>query len=130
MVVDNSKTTMYVDGKKIIEFASTKDLNSYGDGFYIGRSYNGNRGINAHFSEIRIWNVARSGAQISENMYEVDEKNSDLYAYWKMNEVVDNKIKDATGNGRDLVMKGQKGAIEGQIVKMTVFEEDAPVKVD
>lgn len=131
MVVDNSKTTMYVDGKKITEFSATKDLSSsYGDGFYIGRSYNGNRGINAHFSEIRIWNVARSGTQISDSMYETDEKNPDLYAYWKMNEVVDNKIKDLTGKGRDLVMKGQKGSASGQIIKMTVFEEETPVKVD
>lgn len=131
MVVDNSKTTIYVDGKKITEFGATKDLSSsYGDGFYIGRSYNGNRGINAHFSEVRIWNVARSSTQISDSMYETDEKNPDLYAYWKMNEVVDNKIKDLTGKGRDLVMKGQKGSVDGQTIKMTVFEEDTPVKVD
>lgn len=132
MVVD-SKTTMYVDGQKVIEFGATKDLTASlfgGHSFYIGRSFNGERGINAHLSEIRIWKVARSGSQIKEGMYEVDEKNTDLYAYWKMNEVVDNKIKDLTGGGRDLVMKGQKGANQGKIIQMSVFQEDTPVKVD
>ncbi|MDO5105979.1 DUF1735 and LamG domain-containing protein [Capnocytophaga sp.] len=128
MVVDESKTTAYVNGEKVTEIAVTRDL-GYGD-FYIGRSYNGNRGINAHFSEIRIWKTARSASQISESIYETDAKNTDLYAYWKMNEVTDNKIKDLTGAGRDLIMKGQKGSSSGQQVKITVFEEDNPVKVE
>lgn len=123
LVVDGSKTTAYVNGKKITEFNSPGSLRT----FYIGKSWSEGRGIVARFSELRLWNVARTAEQIKDNMYEVNPTESGLYAYWKMNEVKDNKIPDASGNDRDLILYGQ--ASKNGIQTIQLHEEEKGVKI-
>ncbi|WP_264846739.1 DUF1735 and LamG domain-containing protein [Capnocytophaga catalasegens] len=127
LVVNGSKTIVYVNGEKVTEFTKSGAL-SGGNNFYIGRSYSDGRGIEARLSELRVWKTARSAQQIKENIYEVDKKDTDLYAYWKMNEVVNSKIMDASGNGFNLKLKGQAGKSGDQ--KITIFEEPSPLKID
>lgn len=122
LVVDGSKSTAYVDGAKVIDFAKTGRLAS----FFIGRSYNDNRGLPGRFAEIRLWNKARTANEIQENIYTVDKKSPGLYAYWKMNEVKDNKIEDVSGNNRNLVLMGQSALSGRQVIKL--FDE-AGIKV-
>ena len=50
-------------------------------------------------SELRCWTVARSQAQIANNMYACDPKSTDLEAYWKLNEGQGDTFNDATGHG-------------------------------
>lgn len=123
LVVDGSKTIAYVNGKKIIEFNSSGSLRT----FYIGKSWSEGRGIVARFSELRLWNVARTAEQIKDGMYEVNPTESGLYAYWKMNEVKDNKIPDASGNDRDLILYGQASKNGRQTIQL--HEEEKGVKI-
>lgn len=123
LVVDGSKTIAYVNGKKITEFNSPGSLRT----FYIGKSWSEGRGIVARFSELRLWNVARTAEQIKDNMYEVNPTENGLYAYWKMNEVKDNKIPDASGNDRDLILYGQASKNGRQTIQL--HEEEKGVKI-
>ena len=123
LVVDGSKTIVYVNGKKITEFDSPGSLRT----FYIGKSYSESRGIVARFSELRLWSVARTAQQIKDGMYEVNPSESGLYAYWKMNEVKDNKIPDASGNNRDLILYGQASKNGRQTIQL--HEEEKGVKI-
>ena len=53
---------------------------------------------NVKVSELRFWTVARTQAQIANNMYACDAKSTDLEAYWKLNEGQGDTFKDATGH--------------------------------
>nr|WP_315407826.1 DUF1735 domain-containing protein [uncultured Prevotella sp.] len=50
-------------------------------------------------SELRFWTVARTQAQIANNMYACDAKSTSLEAYWKLNEGQGDTFNDATGHG-------------------------------
>ncbi|MEF9922775.1 MAG: DUF1735 and LamG domain-containing protein [Bacteroides sp.] len=54
-------------------------------------------------SEIRIWKVARTQTQISENMYAVNPKSEGLELYWKLDEGEGTIVKDYTGNGHNSI---------------------------
>lgn len=123
LVVDGSKTIAYVNGKKVTEFDSSGSLST----FYIGKSWSDYRGIVARFSELRLWSVARTAQQIKDNMYEVNPTENGLYAYWKMNEVKENKIPDASGNNRFLTLQGQANKGGRQTIKL--HEEEKGVKI-
>ena len=123
LVVDGSKTIAYINGKKVIEFTKSGSLST----FYIGKSWSENRGIVARFSELRLWSVARTAQQIKDGMYEVTPTESGLYAYWKMNEVKENKIPDASGINRYLTLQGQAGKNGRQTIKL--HEEEKGVKI-
>ena len=53
---------------------------------------------NVKVSELRFWTVARTQAQITNNMYACDAKSTGLEAYWKLNEGQGDTFKDATGH--------------------------------
>lgn len=108
LVVANGKTIAYVNGNKVAELSVAKGLGE----FYIGRSYNSNRGLPGMVSEVRLWSVARTEAEIRENMTYVSPKTAGLYAYWKMNDNEGSVIKDVSGNGRDLVHRNQNSMQE------------------
>ena len=123
IVVDGSKTIAYVNGEKVTEYSRSGSLGE----FYIGRSYSDGRGIVARFSELRLWKVARTATQIKDGIYDVGHTDSGLYAYWKMSEVKNNKIPDASGNNRDLTLQGQAGKSGRQTIKL--HEEEKGVKI-
>ena len=50
-------------------------------------------------SELRFWTVARTQAQIANNMYACDAKSTGLEAYWKLNEGQGDTFNDVTGHG-------------------------------
>lgn len=50
-------------------------------------------------SELRFWTVARTQAQITNNMYACDAKSTGLEAYWKLNEGQGDTFNDATDHG-------------------------------
>lgn len=54
---------------------------------------------NVKVSELRFWTVARTQAQITNNMYACDAKSTGLEAYWKLNEGQGDTFNDATGHG-------------------------------
>lgn len=123
LVVDGTKSVAYLNGQKVSEFNKGGSL---GD-FFIGRSYNGNRGIVGRISEIRLWKTARTSVEIKENILGADKNSQGLYAYWKMNEVKNNKIEDASGNGKNLLLKGQSD-LSGQ--QTIVLADENGIKIE
>ncbi|WP_447640857.1 MULTISPECIES: DUF1735 and LamG domain-containing protein [Chitinophagaceae] len=107
-------TSVYVNGDLVTSFTATGSLGE----FYIGRSYSDNRGLWGRVAEIRLWNVARSAQDIKDNMLGVGSSSTGLYAYWKMNDIKDNKIPDETGNGRDLSLWGQGSDPSRKTIKL------------
>lgn len=54
-------------------------------------------------SQVRLWNYARSEAEIQNNMFfEVNPKNPNLIGLWPLDEGEGKTFRDATGQGRDM----------------------------
>lgn len=56
-------------------------------------------------TEMRLWSVCRTEAQIQNNMTITSAKSQGLEAYWRMNEGSGTVFKDITGNGHTLTTK-------------------------
>lgn len=56
--------------------------------FLIGNSYNTSRPLQGKIAEARVWKVARSQKEIWDNMYRIENPQSDenLIGYWKCND--------------------------------------------
>lgn len=52
-------------------------------------------------NELRVWSIARTAAEISNNLYTVASDTPGLEVYWKCNEGSGLVIKDHSGHGRD-----------------------------
>ena len=73
--------------------------------FFIGYSYDAFRQLCGDISEVRVWSVARTQADIWRDMYDVENpaEKPELRAYWKFNEGTGNIIKDWSQYGNDAV---------------------------
>ena len=69
------------------------------DGFHIGRSERG-RYLNGWVSEARVWNVARTPAELEDCVCYVDPTTPGLVAYWSFDGTVqeDGSVQDLTGH--------------------------------
>lgn len=109
---DTGKRLVYIDGELQGEMADSRssvDLtHAYGQdpnaAFYIGQSAADNRILDGYISEARVWAVARSAADLKNNVCWVDPLSEGLVAYWRFNESTEadkQKVTDLTGNGYD-----------------------------
>ncbi len=97
VVFDGSKMHLYLDGVEV----ATKDAPNASIKFryfsllpqpsYFTQTIS--------FREVRLWNVARTAAQLTNNASSVDPKSEGLLGYWKMDEGSGYTFNDATGNG-------------------------------
>lgn len=97
VVFDGSKMHLYLDGVEV----ATKDAPNASINFryfsllpqpsYFTQTIS--------FREVRLWNVARTAAQLTNNASSVDPKSEGLLGYWKMDEGSGYTFNDATGNG-------------------------------
>lgn len=73
--------------------------------FFIGYSYDQYRQLCGDISEVRVWSVARSQADIWRDMYDVENPTDkpELRAYWKFNEGEGNIIRDWSAYRNDAV---------------------------
>lgn len=99
---DTGEIFLYVNGRKLLEDTRRLGPNdlTHGD-FYIGRSYEDSRYLCGNIAEVRIWNVVRTQEQIAANPYYVDPTSEGLVAYWKLDDMSTNVVRDYTGNGND-----------------------------
>lgn len=107
LTYDGTAVTLYVNGA----FAGTKeghiDPTFTSVGWFGGGDAGGGHGTadsqwwsgcKIMCSELRIWSVCRTQAQIQNNMTSTSAKSPGLVAYWRMNEGSGNRFEDCTGN--------------------------------
>ncbi|MEG1400981.1 DUF1735 and LamG domain-containing protein [Bacteroides sp.] len=96
LTYDGSLIKLYQNGKLDV----SSDSPSPGEK-HTWRTIMFSTGNTGSLSEVRIWKVARTQTEISENMYAVNPKSEGLELYWKIDEGKGTVIHDYTGNGRD-----------------------------
>lgn len=75
-------------------------------------------------SEVRVWSVARTEAQIRNNMNSVSSKARGLECYWRMNDGQGAAFADATGHGHTL--RSNKGAVPTWVPGVMSNAESTP----
>lgn len=103
---DGANLRLYVDGK--LDF--TYSHSSPGEVFAFktisfGNGVKSQYTLNGKVSELRVWSVARSQAEIENNMYVVSPDSPGLEIYWKCNEGSGTLIKDHSGHDRNGQLK-------------------------
>ena len=109
-VYDGSWLRVYLDGEQIqavetkggtINLSMAYDGHSWDDTFSIGRSAGNARFFDGCVSECRVWNVARTQAELQDGICYVDPKSEGLVAYWRFNGELqdDGTVYDETGHG-------------------------------
>ncbi|MCB0034234.1 MAG: VCBS repeat-containing protein, partial [Anaerolineales bacterium] len=94
----NNAWNLIVDGKSVANGVADILLDS---SLILGDGYQGS------FDEIRVWNVVRSSAQISETLFvPLNGNEVSLVGYWPVEESDSSVVADASGHGNDLSLSG------------------------
>ncbi|MGC3960615.1 MAG: DUF5011 domain-containing protein [Verrucomicrobiota bacterium] len=106
--LSNTTGTIYINGVNVGSGTLNIPNNVSRGTNYIGRSlFSGDAYANASFDEIRIWNVAKTPAQLQANMRRSLVGNeSGLIGYWRCDEGSSTSIADATGLGHPATLFG------------------------
>ena len=124
-VYDGQYLRVYLDGEQI-HFVETKnggtinlsmayDGQKWTDTFSIGRSVGHNRLFDGYVSECRVWNIARTPAQIADAVCYVDPTTPGLIAYWRFDgEQEDGTVLDLTGHGHNAHKWGKIEWVDNQ----------------
>lgn len=112
LTYDGANLRLYVDGKLDFTFphSSPGEVFSFKDIQYANSD--SRYSLKGKVSELRVWSVARSQAEIENNMYVVSPDTPGLEVYWKCNDNNGLVIKDYTNKGRD-----------GKLAKEATWEE-------
>ena len=94
---DGSKTRLYLDGTEVASKDAPNPSINFRYYSLLPQPYYFTQTIS--FREVRLWNVARTAAQLANNATSVDPKSEGLLGYWKMDEGSGYTFNDATGNG-------------------------------
>lgn len=100
LTYDGSNLRLFVDGKPDFVYPHANP----GEIFAFKRIVFGNAtgaAYKGQVSELRVWSVARSQAEIENNMYIISPDTPGLEVYWKCNDNNGTFIKDHTNKGRD-----------------------------
>ncbi|MBB4036498.1 hypothetical protein GGR21_002404 [Dysgonomonas hofstadii] len=112
-VYDGQYLRVYLDGEQIhfvetrnggtINLSMSYDGHTWDDTFAIGRSVGYQRMFNGYISECRVWNTARTTAQLEDGICYVDPTSEGLLAYWRFNGELqdDGTVLDMTGHGHN-----------------------------
>lgn len=119
-VFDNGNVRLYVNGELDVETMGNFTPQNTPTPLSLGRQdapsftccyYDG------IMDEVRIWNVARTQAEIQKKMNKHVSRNSrGLMAYWRMDEGAGDTAFDLTGNGHDMRLGNAAGADAGDPV--------------
>ena len=94
--------TLYIDGVEVLTADSSASLTTVGvatSATVIGNWEKGDRGIIGAVQDVRIWNVARSAADIAANMgNKLIGTEAGLAGYWQLDEGEGQLLTDLTGN--------------------------------
>ena len=97
---DGTTMKLYQDGAEVASTSTSGTLATNSIDIYLGRFNDGaNSSIDCLIDDVRIWNVARTQAQIDDNKsVELTGSESGLIGYWKLN----NAYTDETTNANTL----------------------------
>lgn len=125
-VYDGQYLRVYLDGEQI-NFVETKnggtinlsmayDGHSWDDTFAIGRSTGHSRFFDGYVSECRVWNVARTTAELEDGICYVNPTTPGLVAYWRFNGELqdDGTVLDETGHGYNATVYGGVTWVDNQ----------------
>lgn len=84
IVFDGSATSLYLDGEQVVRNRRLRAIPLRSSVALLPQPSYCNTTIS--FSEVRLWNVARTSTQLKNNVDNVDPKSEGLLGYWKMNE--------------------------------------------
>ncbi|MDO4164284.1 MAG: DUF1735 and LamG domain-containing protein [Bacteroides sp.] len=110
-VYDGQYLRVYLDGEQIhmvetnnggtINLSMAYDGHTWDDTFAIGRSVGHQRFFDGYVSECRVWNVARTQAELEDGVCYVDPTTEGLIAYWRFDGETqdDGTVLDITGHG-------------------------------
>jgi hypothetical protein len=96
------QTIFYIDGQNVgmSDYQSRTEVHEIGNYLKGGAPW-------GTFDELRIWNRARSEAEIQADLhYRLEGNEPDLEAYWRFDENTGNVIHDLTGNGHNGTLNG------------------------
>ena len=102
-VYDGSTIKVYIDGVEESSSNASGSISTYSTSFYLG-AYSGHvssnvGSFNGVMDEVRIWNDARTVAEIQENMHkELAGNESNLVAYYKMSNGTGTSLTDNSSN--------------------------------
>lgn len=125
-VYDGQYLRLYLDGEQIhfvetnnggtINLSMAYDGHTWNDCFSIGRSVGARRFFDGYVSECRVWNVARTQAELEDGICYVDPTSEGLIAYWRFNGETQNDgtVLDATGHGYNAVPGGTITYVDNQ----------------
>jgi Concanavalin A-like lectin/glucanases superfamily len=103
---DGTTMRLYVNGVADGTLAASGAVTGTGL-FSIGRNYEALRTTNGVIDEVRVWNVARTAAEISGNACSVSATATGLEGYWKFDEGTGTATTaDATGRGHTGTLNG------------------------
>ncbi len=93
--------TFYVDGTNVGTVSSSRSLNSTGP-LYIGYDSYDNSSFNGSMNEARLWNIARTQAEIANNAtVALDAASAGLIGLWRFNEVNSQTVTDASATANN-----------------------------
>lgn len=125
-VYDGQYLRVYLDGEQIhfvetnnggsINLSMAYDGHSWDDTFAIGRSAGHSRFFDGYISECRVWNVARTAAELEDGICYVDPTSEGLVAYWRFDGETqeDGTVLDMTGHGHNAVPYGTIQYVDNQ----------------
>jgi hypothetical protein len=97
---DQTSIKIYINGVLDGTLNTTTPIPSGTEVWYLGKRFAGADMISGVMDEIRIWNVARTQAQIQTSMNtSVAPNSTGLRAYYQLDESTGTSASDATGNG-------------------------------
>jgi len=101
---------LYIDGAEVGQRSLTKDMPDTQAKIRLGRHGYAIKYFDGEIDEVRIWNYARSAAQLSEAKNQVvNPSESGLIGYWRLDDGAGQSAADLTGNGN----AGRLGSLTG-----------------
>ena len=97
---DQTSIKIYINGNLDATLNTNAALPTGAESWYIGKRWDNNEVFRGVMDEIRVWNIARTQAQIQASMNtSVPTNSTGLRAYYKLDESAGTNTADATGNG-------------------------------
>jgi hypothetical protein len=114
---DASGNALFYKNGALVETESASNDPAGGDStdakMTIGNSFANSNGFNGELAHVRVWNVARSAAQIASSYNRtVDSSASGLVGYWKLDEGNGTSVSDSSSNSNSGTINGAQWSID------------------